>query len=92
MQELYLLNGSPTADNSVSPKCGPQLRLQEIALDVSRHGKNVRALKLKINAPESLLDLCESGDDHFAFVKPPMQSPSLIYNILNVGLFSSHKL
>jgi hypothetical protein len=79
MPPFSLFNGFMYATNSVHPKDGPNtFRLQKIAFDGSKHGKNICSVKLKRNAPASLLYSPFSIIDHKAFVKPPTQSPSFI--------------
>jgi hypothetical protein len=79
MPPYSLFNGFMYAANSVHPKDGPNtFRLQKIAFEGSKHGKDLCAVKLNRNALASLLYSPLSDIDHKAFVKPPTQSPSFI--------------
>ena len=76
MHAFSLLNGSRIADNSCYPNDGPLSFPHLIASNELLLGKDLRAVKLKRIALSSIF--YSSDDDHIAFVKPPMQSPSLI--------------
>ncbi len=73
---MFVLNGSDIAASSAYPKQGPRFLLQQIAFDLTKHGKDFCLFKLKINDDLSFFHSSYSGDDHSALVKPPMQSPS----------------